>query len=522
MKNQIFKITIAFFAAMFVFTSCMKDLDLTPKYGLNSESVYADAANYKHVLAKLYGGLSLTGNKGPAGSADIADIDEGFSNYVRVYWNLQELTSDEAICGWNDPGIPDLNKNQWNANNPWIKGMYYRIYFQITLANEFIRECGDDKLGDRGFSETERSTIVGYKNEAKFLRALSYYHLLELFGTGPFVTEADLPGSYFPQQISKSNLFNYVESELLAIESLLPVARSNEYGRADAACVQTLLAKLYLNASVFNGSDRNNDAVTYCNKVISSGYSLQNSYPRLFMTDNQTSNEIIFPVTSDGLRTQSYGVTTFLVHASIGGTMTASDYGVNGGWLGLRAKKNLPLSFGNDTLENRYLFYSSGQSLEITSTGTFTQGYAVTKWKNTDSVGTAGSDPTGNFVDTDFPMFRLADVYLMYAEATLRGGNGSAATALQYVNDLRVRAGTTVTPSIDLDYVLAERARELFWEGYRRTDLIRYGKYTGGNYLWPFKGGDANGISIDAHYSVFPIPTSDIIANPNLVQNTGY
>ena len=522
------KISIAFaFLLLLSLSSCFQDLDLSPPYGLNQASVYEDPENYINVLAKLYAGLSLTGNNGPAGNADIQGIDEGFSSYIRVFWNLQEVPTDEAVVGWNDPGLPELNTMEWVGTNSWSGAMYYRIFFQITLLNEFIRETSEDKLNDRGFSQADRDRISQYRIEARFLRALSYYHAIDLYGGNvPFVTEDDEAGAFLPEQTNASSLFSYVESELRAIENDLmdPVVGFDNtvYARANKAAAWTLLAKLYLNAEVFTGTPRWADCVTYCEKVINAGYELEGNYEHLFLADNHLSREIIFPVTYDGLRSQTYGGTTFLTHAPVGGSMSASDFGINTGWGGYRTTKNLVFLFDADTLDARRLFYTDGQNLEIETIGSFTEGYAITKWKNVDRDGEAGSDATGNFVDTDFPLFRLADVYLMYAEAVVRNG-GDTGKGADYINDLRMRAG--IDP-IDENYtaqdVLDERARELYWEGHRRTDLIRYGQYTGGAYLWPWKGGVKDGTSVADYLQIYPLPESDISANPNLEQNQGY
>jgi hypothetical protein len=172
------------------------------------------------------------------------------------------------------------------------------------------------------------------------------------------------------------------------------------------------------------------------------------------------------------------------------------------------------------------MFYTNGQTLEIADLSTFTDGYAITKFTNKTSAGVSGSNAT--FPDTDYPVFRLADAYLMFAEAVLRGGTGgTAAEALTYVNDLRERAygntdGNITSGELTLPFILDERARELYWEGHRRTDLIRYGLLTGGDYKWPWKGGVAEGASTDSKYNLLPIPASDKGANPNLEQNTGY
>ena len=523
--KKIFLKASLFAVLFFSVSSCHKDLDQAPKYGLNSEAVYKDPANYIKVLAKIYAGLAVTGIDGPSGNADIQGIDEGFSAYVRVLFNLQELPTDEAVCGWNDPGIPEMNKQQWSPDNSFVKAMYARIFYQITICNEFIREASDAKMDERGFSESDKQTIRTYRNEARFLRALSYYHALDLFGNVPFVTEEDKVGAFLPERITRPELFSYIESELKDLETKLGNAGTAPYGRVDQGAVNFLLAKLYLNAEVYNGSGRWSDCALYASKVINSGaYSLDDKYQDLFLADNNSSPEIIFPICFDGIFTKTYGGTTFLVHAAVGGSMTPSNFGISSGWQGLRTTRPFVETFTDSTLDSRYLFYKPGQSLDITQLGTFTQGYGLPKYKNVKSNGQPGSNVSGGFVDIDYPMFRLADAYLMYAEAALKGG-GSVSQGLTYVNLLRQRAYGSSSfdlASITLDDILVERGKELQWECTRRTDLIRFGKFTGGSYLWPFKGGAVSGVATSAHLNLYPIPTNDIVLNPNLVQNPGY
>lgn len=234
MKKRIIY-TAVILMSSFIITSCTGDLDLIPKYSESSAKVYNDADNYVNVLAKIYGGLVLSGNEGPAGNPDIADIDEGFSPYLRVYWNLQELPTDEAVCGWNDTGIPELNTMTWGSSNSFVKAMYSRLFFQITLCNEFIRESSQENMDRRGFSAEDQTRIAGYRAEARFLRALSWYHALDLFGNVPFMTEEDGIGSFTPEQTNRNDLFAYVESELLAIETDLLAPKTNEYARVDKA-----------------------------------------------------------------------------------------------------------------------------------------------------------------------------------------------------------------------------------------------------------------------------------------------
>ena len=517
--------TLIVFAGFIFISSCTKDLDTTPKFGLNSATVYGDVDNYINVLAKIYAGLTLSGNEGPAGKPDIQDIDEGFSSYIRVYWNLQELPTDESICGWNDTGIPELNTMAWGSSNSFVKAMYSRLYFQIALCNEFIREASDENLDRRGFSETDKETIRTYRSEVRFLRALSWYHAIDIFGNVPFITEDDGIGSITPPQIQRAELFDYVESELKDIENTLKAARTNEYARADQAAAWTLLAKLYLNAEVYTGTARYADCAEYCTKVINAGYELHPTYQGMFLADNHLSNEMIFPITSDGLRTQSWGGMTFMTHAFVGGTMNPDEFGINGGWGGYRATKAFSDVFENDSIGNgRFLFYTDGQQQLIEEIGSFSNGWAVGKYRNVTSDGVAGSDVNGDHVDTDFPLMRLAEVYLMFAECAAQG-EADVNTAIGLINELRERAhgddSKNIT-SIDLDFILDERARELQWEAKRRTDLIRHNKFTGGSKLWEFKGGAPLGTAVSDHLRLYPLSADDLIANPNLKQNDGY
>lgn len=513
---------IMLFAAVAMLGACTSDLDVVPldEDQVTSATVYDSPEAYRQILAKIYGGLSLTGQQGPAGNGDIAGVDEGASSYIRAYFVHQELTTDEAIIAWNDQTIKDFHEQDWGANDIFIQGMYSRIFYQIVLANELIRN---------GAGNAD-ATIQAYVAEARFLRALSYFHALDLFGNVPFITEADEIGAFLPPQTTPSALFEYIETELKDIESAMPAARSNEYGRADRAAAWMLLAKLYLNAEVYTGTERNTDALTYINQVINAGYSLHDNYDELFMADNDTrvASEVIFAVPFDGVRTQTWGGTTFLIKAAIGGSMVAADYGVDGGWGGVRTTSALVNKFDDPSgaTDTRANFFTTNQNLEIEDVSLFNDGYAVTKFTNKTSTGADGSNLA--HPDTDFPMFRLADVYLMYAEAVLRGGTGGdATTALGYINALRERAygntdGNITAGDLTLDFILDERARELHWECHRRTDLIRFGRFTDTDQVWPWKGGVSAGVATDTKFNIFPIPASDIAANPNLVQNTGY
>ena len=529
MKNKYLKTLVFFSATVMMLVSCTKKLDRKPFYDVTSVVVYKDLAGYKSVLAKVYAGFSTTGNSGPDGSGDISGIDEGFSSYLRQYWQAQELSTDEAVIGWNDATIRDFHTMTWGSSDVFLRAIYSRIYFQITLCNEFIRESTPDKLSERNITGADATEIAFFRAEARYVRALCYYHALDLFGNVPFVTENDPIGAFLPQQISRTNLFIYIESELKAIETLMKPAKTNEYARVDAASAWALLAKLYLNAVVYTGAAKYTEAVTYCNKIIAvAGYSLVPTYRYLFLADNNSTStsEIIFPVTFDGVKTRTWGGTTYLVHAPIVGSMSPSAHGVDFGWGGIRTTKQFVQKFAGPAGDARMNFYTSGQNLDINDISTGTDGYGIVKYRNVTSTGANGSNPT--WVDTDYPMFRLAEIYLTYAEAVLRGGSGGdATTALNYINLLRQRAygnatGNITAGQLTLPFILDERARELYWEATRRTDLIRYGQFTEGTYLWAWKGGVIGGQAVGNHRKLYPIPAADLTANPNLVQNPGY
>lgn len=535
-KHSIFGVILAL-----SLSACMKDLDQEPidPDSFTEKDVFKNATEAKGALAKIYASLSLTGQKGPSGDGDIAGADEGSTGYTRMQFYLQVASTDEAIIRWSDAGVPDFHNMSWTPANTFNNAYYNRLGQQIAFANSFI---------DNAQALASDPEVAYYIAEARFIRAYAYYNVIDAFGKAPLVTssKADLK----PAQNTRAELFNFVESELKDLEGKLKAARANEYGRVDVVAAQALLARLYLNAKVYIGQDKYTDCITYAKKVIASSYSLNTTdannngtaYDELFLADNNSNgaqNEFIFLASFDGLNTKTYGGTAFIIHGATGGNMNASSLGINDGWSGLTAPKEFVNKFevsarnGNNEptawKDKRAMFYTDGQTYENTDLKDFTKsGYAITKFKNITSTGAAGKDPEKKFPDTDLPLIRLAEVYLTYAEAVLRGGTGGdRATALGYINQLRSRAygnasGNIADSDLTLDFILDERARELYWEGLRRTDLIRYGKFTGGAYLWSFKGGAASGVAVPDYRNLYPIPQDARTANDNLTQNTGY
>ena len=533
-----------------IFVGACTDLDLGPEDAFVDKVVFDDAEAYRSYLAKVYGAFSLTGQDGPHGDGDISIVnDEGFTSYIRSYWKAQELTTDEAVIAWTDAGIRDLHTQTWSSENQFVRVLYYRIFYIIAYSNDFLTQSTDAKLAEHNITEEWKKEIAVYRAEARFLRALAYWHALDLFRNVPLLTSISTD---LPSQVSPEELFSFIESELNDIEGIMAEPMANEYGRADKGALWMLQAKLYLNAEIHINQPKYTEVLTALNKITGAGYTLHDNYAELFMADNHmlANSEIIFALNSDGKHTQNWGNTTFLVHAAIGGYMSdnildgtendpspetisgeSSDtYGVGGGWAGLRTTKTMVEKFGGDptdvsTMDPRNFFYTNGQNLEIADINEFQDGYAVPKFVNVTSTGAAGVDL--DFVDTDNPIFRLGDAYLMYAEAVLRGGSGGDnATALSYINALRQRAygdnsADITSGELTLDFVLDERVREMHWEGTRRIDLIRYGKFSDSG-IWPWKGGVAEGATTSSHLNIFPIPASDLNVNANLIQNDGY
>lgn len=519
-----------------VFTSCEDDLNTTLQDDeqLTTEEFFQQDGAYEKLIAGVYGNLNLTSADGP-GNSNITGIDAGTSQYGRALMNLQTFSTDEAIWTYeNDPGIAGVQRMNWNSENIIIRGAFGRIMGGVAFANYFLSESTDALLDSRGITGAERDEVVNeFRPEARFIRALAYYHMLDLFGKANFVTEELVAGDFTSPQIEGVDLFNYIESELLAIEPMVNEPRAN-YARADKGTVWMLLAKLYLNAETYIGVDRYADALEYSQKVIDGGYSLLPGYTNLFRADNDVNgaqNEIIFAVPADGNFSQSFGPMTVMTNGAVGSVeQNGLDLGVTaGGWGGaIRVTESFANKFeGNDFVNDvRNTILKAGRTPQINDVTNPAQGYALVKYSDVGSDGTQDDDQT--FASIDYPMFRLADAYLMYAEAHLRGGGGSADQALGYINALRERAnqGSNIAnislDELDLDFIIDERARELYWEFHRRQDLRRFDLFTGAGYLWAFKGGTPSGLPSQTFRNIYPIPNASLTVNPNLTQNPGY
>ncbi len=533
------KITIYITLLLFVLSSCVDDLNVKPlDPQINTaDKVYADEANYEKGLLKIYSVLAMSGQEG-AGSSDIDGLDPGNAQLYRSLWNLQVVSTDECINAWQDPWVPEINHMNWTAKgNEAIEGVYQRCMFMVALANEYLEQTTDAKLESRGIREEFKTTVHGFRSEARFVRALAYYFLMDIYGRPPFITESNYSSA--PSQLSREELFNWIEKELKEVIDALPQART-AYGRADKGVAYALLSRMYLNAEVYTGKERYTDCIAASKEVMSAGYALASDYANLFRADNNetSASEMILPIVYEGAKTQTYGGIRFLIAASRGASEASVEVdGVKGGWSGNRALPTLVYKFeyananlptAATIIDKRGIFFDKNRSIEIADwLKTFeTQGWAVYKYTNIKSDGTPGSN--SSHPDTDIPLFRLAEIYLNYAEAVKRGGaGGDLSTAVELVNKLRDRAygskeGRITAEQMTLDFLLDERSRELYWEATRRTDLVRYDYFTTSKYLWQFKGGVKNGTAIESYRNIYPIPSTDLSVNVNLTQNEGY
>lgn len=528
-------------------TACVKDLDTLPlnKTEPVAEYVYGTSEEaYLAGLTKLY--FQFASND----LTDLQPMDGGASELIRAFWSVQETTTDEAKCSWeNDAWVRALNTNTWtDVQNDAVYAVYVRTLQGIAFVNEYLRQTAPDRLGDRGVSPELAARISVYRAEARFIRAYLYWMALDCFGNVPFTTEnSPFGGTYFPQQADRTNVYEYCVSELqdlISPTSALMPPRSL-YPRADKGSAAGLLARLYLNSEVYTGTSRWSEAKALCEDIFTMGYALCPSYADLFRGDNGSNpealGEFLWVIDYDAGNTESYGGTSYILSASLASTDITDESRPNGqrnGWAGLRVPYEFVSQYygvsGQNYETGEYesadrrgeVFYIKGRNESMDGAlYDFMSGWSCLKFNNIPHDQTNQSylpvSILKSFSDVDFPMIRLAEIYLIYAEACMN--LGQPGQALPYLQQLSVRAGVSAPTEITADFLAAERARELLWEAHRRTDLIRYGLYDTSAYLWPYKGGDTfAGQPFPAYKRLFPIPPTELATNRQLVQNPGY
>lgn len=547
-------------------TSCTKDLE---KGNINP-NVKAEA-DCLGLYAKCYAGLIMEGNDG---GADFSIDDAGKSTLLRNTFNLNCLSTDEAICWWSDGGIVDLCYNQQMPGHLIVKFPYYRLVSNIGFCNHYIELFAD-----------QDPTLLA---EVRFLRAYNYYMMLDFYGDPAFTTTISpeppkqahaycsryVEGASYTRAellaMGREFLFNWVKSEIEAAEPLLLSPRPKtdsdpDYGRVDKASAWLLLSRMYLNAGTYLNNDGQinpywNEALTYAEKVINSGYELFDDtkisavatangykpYDLLFMGDNGSNGascEAILPLKQDGVTTKGWGGSMFFIAAMWNNSMktvTGQPAGTTANdWSGMRARPQLLEKFTSNpslfvgktaqeiramNIDDRALFFGVGHTLDLGANADFDHGIPSVKWNNNYSNGGTPHDTYS--VDTDFFLFRIAEAYLNAAEAEIHLAGPMAPKVKQYMDAIRNRAHAAVKSTYTLTDVLDERAREFYFEGYRRVDLIRNNRYGGqDNYNWDYKNAVTDGkskIKFAKTRNLFPLYSDEILANSNLTQIDGY
>lgn len=573
MKLNKFK-TIAPAAALLLsasLSSCMADLDkgnIDPNVETNPSTL--------GLYTKCYAGLIMEGNDG---KADFTIDDNGKSTLLRNIFNFNELPTDEAICWWSDGGLVDISYNKYNAATPTLKYLYYRLMSNISFENNFLNLDAAKEEDKTRYAEVRVIRAYNYflmldffgdpafveksSSESPY-QAHTYNPKFEANKT---YTRAEL------LQLGREFLFKWVEKELLEAEpDLLPAKPEKDtdadYGRIDKGACWLLLSRLYLNAGTYLNNDGQDNpywdkALQYAENVINSDYALFDDskisetakdkgyqpYDLLFMGDNGSNGascEAILPLMQDGTITQGYGGSLFYIAALWNDAMKnvkGKDAGTTeNAWSGMRVRPSfLKVFFNNPSvvvnkeaedirkmkIDDRAIFWGKGndkndRTLELGENKSFFSGIVTPKWNNNYAEG--GTPHDSKFVDTDFFLFRVAEAYLNAAEAEMHLNGEGSDKAKGYIDKLRDRAHAEKHSSYTLNDVLDERARELYCEGLRRTDLIRFNQY-GGNkatYKWELKGGSDNGANFDKTKNVYPLPSSEILANKNLTQIDGY
>ena len=537
-----FKKIFSAVAAAAMLTACVGDLNTIPlnKTDVTSETAYgADEEGYVQGLTKIY--FQLVSNN----TQDLQVADGGASEFIRAFWSTQEVTADAAKCAWGDAWVNDLNNNTWKGDvlNDAVYAVYVRTLQGIAYVNEYLRQTSNDNLDLRGCSADVKAKVQQFRAEARFLRAYFYWAAMDTFGQVPFSTEnTQFGGGYNPPQKPAAEIFDFIVDELndLASEgSAMPAAQSN-YPRADKGSVLGLLARVYLNAEVYAGKEMWPEAKATCEKIYGLGYALAPTHAELFRGDNgenaDAKKEMLFAASYDAENNQSYGGTTYLTLSTLSGEDGAVNItGINGGWAGNRVPYEYVAKWFTDVKGQNYetgeytytdkragYFYIKGRSESMQDNlNTFLNGWSCIKYNNVphdvDPIDYAATAATKNFSDIDWPLIRLGEINLIYAEACMHAGGDASAQ----VKALADRAGVAAPAKIDADFLLAERSRELMWEAHRRTDLIRFGKWISG-YNWTYKGGNFGGQDLPSHFNVFPVPSTELSTNLDLQQNPGY
>ena len=517
MKKILFSIKIILIAALLVVSqqSCTK-LDERVYSDLNGDILFDDPANLVYGLGVAYTNLyQLLGHKyGAVGMDAGTDL----------------LIVPQRGGDWYDGGEwHRYHRHEWTSTDTYVGRWWNTLFYGVNTCNRLIFT----------FDALEGVDTEPAIAELRGLRALYYLWLIDIYGNVPIVDSFDVPADFKPATKSRKEVYSFIESELNEVMPLLSKSTGLDYfGRVNYYTAQTMLAKLYINAEVYTGTPQWEKAMNAVDTVMGGGYSLAANFFSNFEEDATLSPEYIMGLHFDRLEAPAFEVHLFTLHYNLVNKYQLQD----NTWNGICAQESFYHMFDADTNDVRRKSILFGFQYE--DDGTIIEDPSYEKFdpndvtKPTDPDGAAlnltpevnmlepnclrqagarvakypfilGSD---RYTSNDMPIFRYADILLMKAELLLR--QGDAGGALQYVNEVRARAGAVAATEISMETLLDERAREFFAEGQRRSDMIRFGVY--GNPRWEKPE------QSQSYTTIWPVPQSQIDVNQNLIQNPGY
>lgn len=587
------------------FSACM---NLEP---IDPNVVQMNENNKQQIIDQLYNKLFVsfvqTGQTGGGGDADIVSNDEGYSGFYRTLCVLNEFPTDAGWWTWRgDDGCSDLLMLYWVPSNGFISKLYNRLNYAITMSNHYL---------DLTEGVTDEEAVVR-RAEVRFIRAINYYHMLDMFGNVPFtvtVSTAD------PEQIDRVSLYQWLVNEITTghdgqvyinhktqqpLESYKVTADATHGFMSDLReksatttyrvskdAAKMLLARLYLNAEVYTGTAQWAAAEQVAKELVEAYPTLHKPYAQIFMGDNDVAapEEMIFLAACDGANIRSYAGSHYTICSTRNANMNECGTSGNswGCWrtspelvkvffpgktpaeieaLGTAADEFAMPAIAHDaramfTARNTYFDPTTNEEKvnQKDFTGVvppngegFDGCWGICKWTNLYSTEfdenlQPKAKPDGYIVpqhdnfwcDADVPIMRASEAYMTLAEALYRQGKKS--DALIYVNKVRERANAALFTEADLteDELLDEWLREFYHEGRRRIDLIRFGQFVGEGVTRTWEGRSGSNTkavksfetkdawntevaNIDKHYAIYPIPETDVVSNPNIIQNDGY
>ena len=558
--NKFLKIAV-FVMAVVSLTACVHNLNTKP-IDPNSSTSF----NQDRMFTKCYSCMAVIGQSDPGGDSDVEDMDAGMSGFYRTIWYCNDLTTDEAFWIWDDAESRGLPTTDWTGSSDMIRGIYTRLNLNIKYCNHYLKYASRE-------SEEDLNRIA----EVRWIRAFHVYHLMDMYLYAPLITEES---SEFPHFLPRHEIYEWLVTELQDVITLLPAQRVEKY-RVGKAAAQLLLARIYLNADVYNKYNKEwvsgktwqkaYDAATavitenpqhalVTQKIVTDSGFVYSAYQQLFMGDNhrdEVMKEAIFQIYQDGIYTQSHAGANFLIAGPRIGGMTA--WGIEAEWHALRTSPTLidkflkPHKIDRATAtemiynefdmpaqlkDDRAIFCSDGmnttEAINFNLTGAMGigansnlyeswAGVKFTSVYSTASLPKYSPRQSTSWADTDIPLLRLAEAYMIQAEALFR--NGDKTGALSIINNtIRARANAIPLTSLDEETLLDEWSREFYFEGRRRIDLVRFGRFFGPDsdmyrYHWEGRMGKPDAqpfvTGTPEYMNWFPVPSEDKRANPH-------